>query len=258
MQLRKAELVGAIHDDGVGGRNVDAGFDDGRAQQDIEARLVEVAHHQFEFAFRHLAVCDTDARLRQQLREAFLHVTDGIDLVVQEVHLAAAFQFTQCGFTDESVADRGTESLDRQPSLWRGGDDRKIAQAFQRHRQCAGNRCRSQRQYVHFRAQGLELLLLAHAETVLLVDDGQSEILEFHAARQELVRADGDIDLSPGQSFQGGGGILARAKAGQLRDLYRPVGKAVRESLEMLFREQGGRHEYRNLFAVGYGYESRA
>src|SRR5258707_203205 len=32
VQLRQAELVGAVDDDGVGGRNVDAGLYDGRAQ----------------------------------------------------------------------------------------------------------------------------------------------------------------------------------------------------------------------------------
>jgi len=32
VQLREAELVGAVDDDGVGVRVVDAGLDDGRAQ----------------------------------------------------------------------------------------------------------------------------------------------------------------------------------------------------------------------------------
>jgi hypothetical protein len=64
VQLRQAELVGAVHDDGVGGWHVDAGFDDGRAQQQIEALVREVAHHMFQFAFRHLAVGDFDARFR--------------------------------------------------------------------------------------------------------------------------------------------------------------------------------------------------
>ena len=64
MQLRQSELVGAIHDDGVGGWHIDAGFDDRRTQQDIEAGLVEVAHDQFQFAFRHLTVRNADARFR--------------------------------------------------------------------------------------------------------------------------------------------------------------------------------------------------
>ena len=37
MQLRQAELVGAADDDGVGAGHVDAGLDDGRAQQQVVA-----------------------------------------------------------------------------------------------------------------------------------------------------------------------------------------------------------------------------
>jgi hypothetical protein len=58
VQLRQAELVGAVDDDGVGVRDVDAGFDDGRAQQHVEALPVEVEHHALQLALGHLAVGD--------------------------------------------------------------------------------------------------------------------------------------------------------------------------------------------------------
>src|SRR5690606_12360024 len=63
VQLRQAEAVDAVDDDGVGVGDVDARLDDGRAQQYVEALLVEVQHHPFQFAFGHLAVGDADARL---------------------------------------------------------------------------------------------------------------------------------------------------------------------------------------------------
>ena len=66
MQLRQAELVGAVHDDGIRGRHVDAGLDDGRAQQDVVALRDEIAHHLFQVA---LCICPWaigDARLGQQ------------------------------------------------------------------------------------------------------------------------------------------------------------------------------------------------
>src|SRR5690606_4620188 len=37
VQLRQAQLVGTIDDDSVGAGDVDAGFDDGRAHQDVVA-----------------------------------------------------------------------------------------------------------------------------------------------------------------------------------------------------------------------------
>ena len=76
-------------------RIVDAGLDDGRAQQQVVLLLREFAHHAFQFAFRQLAVTDDDACFGQQGLQPFLHVLDGVDFVVQEVYLAAAFEFAQ-------------------------------------------------------------------------------------------------------------------------------------------------------------------
>jgi hypothetical protein len=103
VQLRQAELVGAVHDDGVGGRHVDAGFDDRGAQQDVEALGDEVAHH-FPVALVHLAVRHADARFRQQLGQHGQAVLDGFHFVVQEVDLAAALEFAQAGFADDGFA----------------------------------------------------------------------------------------------------------------------------------------------------------
>src|SRR5690606_3162490 len=56
MKLRKTEPVGAIDDDGIRRRYVDAALDDRRAHEHVEASVVEVERHVFECAFRHLAV----------------------------------------------------------------------------------------------------------------------------------------------------------------------------------------------------------
>ena len=50
VQLREAELVGAIDDDRVGGRDVDAALDDRRADQHVEPLVIEVEHHLLELA----------------------------------------------------------------------------------------------------------------------------------------------------------------------------------------------------------------
>ena len=128
-----SELVGTIDDDGVGMRVVDAGFDDRRAQQDVDALLREVAHYPLQLTLFHLAVADDDACFGQQFFELAAHVLDGVDFVVQEIHLSAAFEFAQQRFADDAVGEAGDEGLDRQALLWRRGDDREVAQAFERH-----------------------------------------------------------------------------------------------------------------------------
>lgn len=90
VQLRQAELVGPLDDDGVGARHVDAGLDDGRGDQHVEALVVEVAHHLFEFALAHLPVTDADPRFRHQFGEVGGTFLDGFHIVVQVVDLAAA------------------------------------------------------------------------------------------------------------------------------------------------------------------------
>ena len=66
------------------------------------------------------------------------------------------------------------ERLDREPPLRRGGDHREVADALERHRERARDRRRGQRQHVDLGAQLLQLLLLPHAEAVLLVDDDEA------------------------------------------------------------------------------------
>ena len=82
VQLREAKFVGPAHDDGVGSGHVNAGFDDGGAQQQVVALGDKIAHHALELAFWHLAVRHGDAGLGQQHFELGAPVLDGFDLVV--------------------------------------------------------------------------------------------------------------------------------------------------------------------------------
>lgn len=251
MQLREAELVGATHHDGVGGRHVDAGLDDGRAQQEVVALRHEVAHHALELALGHLAVGHGDTGLGKNLFELLAPVLDGLDLVVQEVHLPAALQFAQHGFADHARALVAHEGLDGQAPLRRGGDHTQVAQALERHAQRARNRRGGEREHVDLGAHGLHRLLVAHAEAVLLVDDEQAQVLELDRLREQLVRADHDVDRAFGQALGRRGDLLGRAEAAHLGHLDRPFGEAVDQRLVVLLGQQRGRREEGHLLAAG-------
>ena len=60
VQLRQAQAVGVVDHDGVGGGHVDAALDDRRAQQHVEAPVVEIHHQLLEVALAHLAMADAD------------------------------------------------------------------------------------------------------------------------------------------------------------------------------------------------------
>ena len=82
VQLGQAKLVGARHDDGVGGWYVNAGFNDGGAQQQVVALGDEVFHHALQFALGHLAVGHRNAGLGQQRLQLFAAVLNRLNFVV--------------------------------------------------------------------------------------------------------------------------------------------------------------------------------
>ena len=67
-----------------------------------------------------------------------------------------------------------------------------------RHQQRARDRRRRHDQHVGAAAAalGLQREALMHAEAVLLVDDGEGEIVEDHVGLEQRVRADEDVDLA--------------------------------------------------------------
>src|SRR3954452_6761088 len=103
MELGETETICSLDNDGVGAGDVDAGLDDRRAQQDIEALLVEVAHDELQLAFGHLSMRDANAGFWEQLGQRRFAVVDGLDLVVDEIDLAAALELAQHRLADLSL-----------------------------------------------------------------------------------------------------------------------------------------------------------
>src|SRR6185437_1330790 len=92
MQLREPEAIGPVDEDGVGAGHIDAALDDGGAQQEIEAAVIEIHHQPLELALAHLTVAETQTRLRYQGADLGGELLDPLDLIVHEIHLAAAAQ----------------------------------------------------------------------------------------------------------------------------------------------------------------------
>ena len=258
VQLREAELVRAIDDHGVGVRIVDAGLDDRGAEKEVHALRGEVAHHALELALGHLAVREREARLGQQAGEPLAHALDRLHFVVQEVDLAAALQLAHHRLADQALGERRDERLDRQSLLGRRGDDRKVADAFQRHGERARDRRRGKREHVDVGAQPLQRLLLAHAEAMLLVDDDEAHPRQLDVAAEQLVRADDDIELALRQPREDFIALLRRLEARELRNAHRPLGEAVVERLEVLLGKERGRAKHDHLLVIRHRDESGA
>ena len=129
--------------------NIQAIFDNCSANQNVELVPHELQHGFFQLGFAHLAVAHADARLRHQFLQHGGARPDGIDAIVQEIDLPAAGQLQLERGADQLRLKRRHHGVDRQPVLGRRLDHRHIAQAQQRHVQCARNGSGAHGDHVH-------------------------------------------------------------------------------------------------------------
>ena len=200
IELRQPEHVGAVHDQRVGGRDIEPGLDDRGREQDVVFAVVERRHDVFDHGRRHLAVGDRDLHLRHVLVEEILDAGEVLDPRHHVERLPAAIAFAQQRLADHQGIVRRHEGAHRE-AIDRGrGDDREIAHAGQRQLQRARDRRGAQRQHMHLRTQLLQPFLVADAKVLLLVDDQKAEIPELDRLAEQRMGADHDIDIAVGQA----------------------------------------------------------
>ena len=171
--------VGAIDDDGVGERNVEAVFNDCCRDQHVVFVVHEGEHDALQLSFSHLAVANDDARRRHQFADLRGEFVDRLHAIVDEVDLPAALQFQLDRRADQLLVELGDDGLDRHAVFGRRFDHAHVAQADERHVQRARDGRRRHGEHVHSFAHLLQPLLVAHAEALLFVDHQQAEILEL-------------------------------------------------------------------------------
>ena len=184
VELGEAEHVGAMDDEGVRGRDVEAGFDDRGREEDIVGAVVEGVHDVLELGRRHLAMRHRDLHLRHCLGKEGALLGEVGDPRADVEALAAAVALAQQRLAHHQAVERGDEGADRQPVDRRRGDQRQLADAGQRQLQRARDRRRRQRQHMDVGLQLLEPLLVLDAEMLLLVDDEEREVAELDRLRR--------------------------------------------------------------------------
>ncbi len=98
-------------------------------------------------------------------------------------------------------------------------------------------------------ALGAQFGALFHAEAVLLVDDGQLQILELHGLFNDGMRADHDLDVAPGKALANGVLFGFGSVANQQADLLgaQDAGASGQEprkgGVVLLGQDAGRRHD---------------
>lgn len=250
VQLGQAEQVGPLDDQRVRVRDVDAGLDDRRTDDDVGLLLPEALDDLLELVLGHLAVGHRDAGLRDELADPGGRLLDRVHPVVDEEDLTLAEQLAPDRGGHLAFLVGADEGQHRVPLLRRGGDGGHLPDAGDRHLQGARDRRRGHGQHVDSGPQLLQLLLVLDTEALLLVDDHQAEILELDLAAEQPVGTDHHVNRAVGQTVQGRLGFLVGLEARQRRHVHRERRVALGERRVVLLHQQGGRHQYSDLLAV--------
>ena len=95
VELREAQVVGAVHEHRVGVGDVEPRLHDERRDEHRHLAGHELAHHLVEVALAHLAVRDGHRRARRQPFHVVGDRLDRLDPVVHEEDLAAAVELAR-------------------------------------------------------------------------------------------------------------------------------------------------------------------
>ena len=258
VQLRQAELVGAVHDHGVRVRDVETRLDDHRRHEDVHFGTDEARHDVVQLGLLEPAMRHRDAGARR--RECAHALGDGVDrldTVVHEIHLPRPVELPRQRLLDERVVPRLDERQHGGTVFGRRLEQRQVAQSGEREVQRAGDRRRRERQHIHRELQRLQSLLVPHPEPVLLVHDEQAQVVKPDVARQQPVRADHQVHLPPLQALDDAPRVARAAKTRQHFDAHGIVGQPLAEGASVLLGEDRGGREHRHLLPHLHRFKGR-
>ena len=250
VELAEPEGVGPLHDQCVCLRDVDPRLDDRRRDEHVGVAGEERVHALLEIALPHLAVGDEEPEPRAELAQLLAHLLDRLDAVVEVERLAAATVLPLERLLDHVLVVLAHGRPDRPPALGWGLDDRDVAEPGERHVECPRNRGGREGEHVDLEPDRAEELLLGDAETLLLVEDHEPELLGDDVARQDAMRADEHVDLACGEV---GEHLLRLGRLPEPRhhvDVQREVAEALAERVPVLLGEDRRRAEHEHLLAV--------
>ena len=183
---------------------------------------------------------------------------DGLDTVVDEVHLAAAVELGANRSPDHLLIEPHDVGLDRQPILGRRLDDRHVADPDERHVERPRNGRRRHREDVDLPPELLDLLLVGDAEALFLVHDQQAQIAKLDVLRQQPMGADDDVDFARGQVRQRHLLSILTIEPADHFDADRKAREALAQRFLMLERQNRCGRQDGDLLAVHRGLEGGA
>ena len=142
MQLSKTQTVCILNDQRIDIGNVDTGFNDGGAHQNLRFPTHNTIHHVREHLLIHFAVGNGNCHLTaEKLCNFPCRAVNIVNPVVEIIHLPAALQFPNHGIGQQVPVMLHDKGLDRKPVFRRFFNVGHIPDAGHGHIHGAGNRC---------------------------------------------------------------------------------------------------------------------
>ena len=255
MQVAQAEVLRLVDQDRIGVRDVQAVLDQGRAEHHVVVPTDEIQHPVFQLFGFHLSVRHANLHVRNQAVQDVVDGREFLHFVVQEEDLAAPVEFIIDDALDFLLVEENDFRLDGNAVGRRGVDNAQVARSQQGELQRSRNRSCGQRKGIHRSFEGTEFFFRGHAEFLLLINNQQAQVLEIEFLAKDLVRAYQDIDLTRGKALFDVIDFFCRPQAADEIDVAGQVLQTLLESIVMLQRQDGRRHENRHLLAVASGLE---
>ena len=255
VELGESEAVGAFDDEGVAVGDVDAGFDDGGADEDVVFAGDELGHDFFEGEGGHLSMTDGDAELGVLFAEFVCDGFDGLDAVVEVEDLSATVDFGLDGvFNGVGVValDDGFDG-----STVGGGcfDDAHGACAGEGEVEGAWDGGGAEGKDIDGGAEFFEAFFVFDAEALFFVDDEEAEVFEVDVLAEESVGTDDAVDATGGEFGEVFQDFSVGEEATDLCDGYGVGRQAFAKGVVVLLAEYGGGNEDGGLFAGEDGFE---
>ena len=209
IELRQPVALRVVDDNGIDVRNVYSGLNDGGRNEHVRLAVDQRQHAVFDLGLLHPAVDVVHVDLREHFLDLRGNVRNVLRPVVHIIYLAAALHFPEDRFADDLrlvLHDVGLYGF----AVLRGLRKKThVPDADHGHMEGSGNGRRGQGQRVHIFPKLFDLLFMADAETLLLINDQKPKVFIAHVFRQELVCADHDVHrpvFEPGNGLADLGG----------------------------------------------------
>ena len=160
-----------MDDHGVGVGDVQPRLNDGSGHKDVDLPVDKGVHDLLQLMLPHLPVGKGHRHIRHQPLDPGRHLDDVLHPVVDVVHLPLAGALPLDGLPHHLIVVLHDIGLDGHPLLRRLLQDAHVPDADEAHVERPRDRSGGQSQYVDIFLQLFDLLLVLHAEPLLLVDD---------------------------------------------------------------------------------------